>query len=951
MKGDFSRQTFDPSKHYNGVLMQQGRVQVDADWNEQQAILRYRSETEALDVIGECGAPDTLPGFSITAQDKVLQIGGGRYYVDGILCANGMTNDFSLPYTQQPDLPNPPDVVALLKDLPTPLGLVYLDVWQRHLTALDDHAIREQALGGPDTATRIKTVWQVKVLAVTLDLSPLLAELKKAQDELQKIAGVGDATFQAAVKPWLDKVTNFLTSPDAKALEKVLTFYSDVVVALLSLVNLAPNPAVKEELGKLALEMEGSFLSYKTRFCKQAFLEWDALLSSSTGKLKAQTNPAASTDNPCLIPPSAGYQRLENQLYRVEVHRGGDTSKDTVTFVWSRDNGSVVTSIVAPAKANDTTVTVGDLGPDDELGFATTQTVEVLDDRLDLNGQPGQLVTIRDINRATRVVTFDQALNAAVDATLHAKIRRWDGVGQVTVPANAKATDWLSLEGGIQVQFAAGTYKTGDYWLIPARTASGTIEWPLSPTDTLPLAEPPLGIRHHYCRLALVLLQTAIASISSSPSTTGTVILLARGGTDVTPTPVRTSAHPLPIFSNVLNTINAARVAHITGSELVLTPGSAPTVPPAAFQVWDCRTFFPPLTAVPPAMHVIHTNWQNDDLFSPQQFLSQGLNIILDAEPEQVSVSPVTVIVTLEISAALVLGQAGIGNEFDLSLIIHGVTTVESNVIHWTFQLGTTGVAANERLLGNLSRFASAARNVIPRIRVTLKGHDIWSKQSTRLYYLDGQAFGESALRTDGKTPRTALILPSGAGTLASDFESWFYLGEPPTPAPLRISTINFISVDPNQRETIIHSVDLTQVPTTSTPPPTLPTVQFGDAVPVNVIEITFNHPITPDGIGSIGKPQSIVVTQQPAGPAAGPSTVSGDIQFKPNTNDTVVRFLARDPSSFIVGSYTLTVFGSVHANVGPAIKEKDGAILDGDFDGKPGGDFVLPFEVFISLT
>ena len=35
MKGDFSRRTFDEKKHYRRVLMQQGRVQLDSDWNEQ----------------------------------------------------------------------------------------------------------------------------------------------------------------------------------------------------------------------------------------------------------------------------------------------------------------------------------------------------------------------------------------------------------------------------------------------------------------------------------------------------------------------------------------------------------------------------------------------------------------------------------------------------------------------------------------------------------------------------------------------------------------------------------------------------------------------------------------------------------------------------------------------------------------------------------------------------
>src|SRR5207302_3802442 len=34
----------------------------------------------------------------------------------------------------------------------------------REVTALQDPLIREKALGGPDTATRMQTVWQVKIL-------------------------------------------------------------------------------------------------------------------------------------------------------------------------------------------------------------------------------------------------------------------------------------------------------------------------------------------------------------------------------------------------------------------------------------------------------------------------------------------------------------------------------------------------------------------------------------------------------------------------------------------------------------------------------------------------------------------------------------------------------------------------------------------------------------------
>jgi hypothetical protein len=68
--------------------------------------------------------------------------------------------------------------------------------------------------------------------------------------------------------------------------------------------------------------------------------------------------------------------------------------------------------------------------------------------------------------------------------------------------------DWIELESGLQVQFTAGTYKSHDFWLIPARAASadaqsGTLEWPLDAAGK-PLLQAPAGIRHHYCRLAVL---------------------------------------------------------------------------------------------------------------------------------------------------------------------------------------------------------------------------------------------------------------------------------------------------------------------------------------------------------------------------------------------------------------------------------------------------------------
>ena len=103
MKGDFSRLRFSPNKNYTSVLQQQGRVTLDADANEQCAINDYLRTTETIDVVGPVGGPVHDEGFKITVQGNTLEIGKGRYYVEGILCENPLP----LFYADQPFLIDP----------------------------------------------------------------------------------------------------------------------------------------------------------------------------------------------------------------------------------------------------------------------------------------------------------------------------------------------------------------------------------------------------------------------------------------------------------------------------------------------------------------------------------------------------------------------------------------------------------------------------------------------------------------------------------------------------------------------------------------------------------------------------------------------------------------------------------------------------------------------------
>lgn len=429
MKGDFSRDTFDARKHFSRVLMQQGRVQLDADWNEQVAILLRYIQTLAADLIGPYGGPvkpDGAPGdgFAISPANDVnnnqikfdLAIGEGRYYVDGILCEN---DGDTVRYTSQADYP-------LTEEDKLKVGnyLVYLDVWERHLTYVeveDDDgsvtSIREAALGGPDTATRAQVVWQVKAWP--------------------GVAGCPDHTT------W-DELVN----------------------------------------------------------------KWQA---ENRGQLKARAIKveSADSDNPCITSPESRYRGAENQLYRVEIHNGGIVGNGA-TFKWSRENGSVILPIEA---INENRVTVKGLGRDARLGLQPDDWVEIVDDDYTLQNRAESLLQVDTIDPDTNIVTLKDkpASTVGQDASKHPFLRRWDQRdSENSMPTqdgvlikefkDEETQNWIELENGVEIQFQPGaTYRTGDYWLIPARTATGDVEWPGG--KLAPEPREPHGVTHHYAPL------------------------------------------------------------------------------------------------------------------------------------------------------------------------------------------------------------------------------------------------------------------------------------------------------------------------------------------------------------------------------------------------------------------------------------------------------------------
>src|SRR4051795_13356626 len=89
MSFDCSRFTFNAWRDFLGVVMQQGRVQLDSDWNEFVAGLLRRIQAGSLDTFGGPMVPRVTPtGFLIEANAGRITIGVGRMYVDGLLAEN-----------------------------------------------------------------------------------------------------------------------------------------------------------------------------------------------------------------------------------------------------------------------------------------------------------------------------------------------------------------------------------------------------------------------------------------------------------------------------------------------------------------------------------------------------------------------------------------------------------------------------------------------------------------------------------------------------------------------------------------------------------------------------------------------------------------------------------------------------------------------------------------------
>ncbi len=534
MSFDASRFTFNPFKDYSGVVMEQGRVQTDADWNELLAEDSRRARAGTLDALGHVFYPPTTPyafqiAASTTGTTNSVNIGLGRIYLDGILVENHgphktavwdpaldelsntpqpppatlipLDSTNSIPFTSQPHKPG-----ATVRSGNGPY-LVYLDAWQRAVTYIEDPGLIDPAIG-IDTTGRVQTAWQVNLMPMTESSIP---------------GTVATPTPGSGFEPG-ETVTQ--TGSSATAVVVVAVPASGpMIVTSINGTPLATAAWTGKSSG--AVFNPTAVPATVTWSCStpDSAIPWPATSGWLSNGLIS-----SGPSGPCCLTTGTGYTGQENQFYRVEIHTPGAAQGAGATFKWSRENASVQTTVTAVGTGTNTqgspttVLTVQSLGRDQVLGFQSGDWIEITGQTLDDNCQPGELAKIDFVTPSSMTITLTAPLTSTPPSTdRYTRIIRWDQKGKIYdsnnnlyidldatgsgglpngvsgIPVPPAGTK-VQLENGIVVSFgltlANGNFLPLNYWNFAARTADGKIEH----LDQAP----PRGIYHHFTKLAIV---------------------------------------------------------------------------------------------------------------------------------------------------------------------------------------------------------------------------------------------------------------------------------------------------------------------------------------------------------------------------------------------------------------------------------------------------------------
>jgi Family of unknown function (DUF6519) len=763
MKGDFSRPSGANGRSYAGVLHQQGRVWLDADWNDEVFARLERLRAETSDMLGACAVPEPFTGFAIESAgfgvvDDFRIRGGpgaqGRCYVDGVLChTGGSLYSTQRQFPDAPPLPQP--TISSPVGSPPSLGamLVYLEVWQRLITSLQDPALRERALGGPDTTARLETVAQVKVVKIPdtvlgptcataaaslpVDGSGVLSTLPPVDQGPSDPCRIPDPESYTGRENALYRVEihdagDVLGAGDGNAFAVALQNDAPAGTVTLTLAVALPKGLTDAIAHRTVLIEDDTGSSERVQ-----------VQSATTIQVQSATRTTAMTALTLARGTLNAYTTARNATVR-----GG-----AAFFKWSRTNASDAFAIVGFG-INGTTLTLDALGRDSAGALRSGDLVEICDDASDLGPGAGWLTYVAgepnpDAAGGPSIALADPVPASFVRGDRHAIVRRWNGTGVASVydSVNPAATPELDLGDGVRISFGGSDLRPGDYWQFTARAVDGTIEM----LDNAP----PAGIRRRRVPLG-VLGWRQVQTIRRE-------------------LPIRPPSPPLPL----------PLPQTAIGLELVS----------------DCRSKFVPITEDATREDGIHVTGVfavdgagavaqlDNDADVAVNAIFDGIIVRCDQQLDPLSVARATAQVKVELPFQLgpAAGAATTpppATEPPTSAyqsitlagaLTSGATTDGGGAIKWTSRLDPTGLRAL------VARTPRGDRGLLT--RVVLDGARIRSADGRLV--LDGDSFGRA-----GADGRTLLQYPSGDGRRGGDFELWFWL----TPEQRRIVGSLFVT-------------------------------------------------------------------------------------------------------------------------------------------------------------
>jgi Concanavalin A-like lectin/glucanases superfamily/Family of unknown function (DUF6519)/Kelch motif len=385
-----------------------------------------------------------------------LCVSPGRCYVNGWLCENAVH-------------------APLAGGAPATTATAYLDVWERYVSAYEEPAIGDIALGGLDTSGRMETVAEVRLTTGPGELEERCARARDRGEIAVEVAGLvqDNVLYRFEVH-----------APGAAAGGAAG----------------APETTVERVRGRdTALRVVG-----------------DAVPDWPSGQYLEFADPAVSTALVRVVSRDAPAPDGSRRTFSVDglpdnVHQPVAV-RPVAGVLWSKSNGSIVFPVKdrpAPGTGGTTTVVLRD----------EARRYDVL--------RPGQVVTVGEaspgedappafVSTVVHVATdvpdeVTLVLAGRLDSSAAPLVLRvWDGI----VPADARpaapgAGGRTPLpEAEVAVAFAAGgTYRAGDFWTARVRADTDDplqqIDWPRDANGDAAFV-PPAGPEHTFAELALV---------------------------------------------------------------------------------------------------------------------------------------------------------------------------------------------------------------------------------------------------------------------------------------------------------------------------------------------------------------------------------------------------------------------------------------------------------------